>query len=94
MQEIWVQYLGPEDPLEEGRAWLLTPVFLPGKPHGQSSLACCTPWGRKESDMIEAMEQAHTPPPPQTASGSVEQEGGRGRGNPPGEGAPERRAVK
>ena len=49
MQEIWVQSLGPEDPLEEGRAWLLTPVFLPGKPHGQRSLACCTPWGRKES---------------------------------------------
>ena len=48
----------------------------------------------KSQDMIEAMEQAHTPPPPQTASGSVEQEGGRGRGNPPGEGAPERRAVK
>ena len=74
MQEIRVQFLGPEDPLEEGRAWLPTPVFLPGKPHGQRSLACYTPWGHKESDMTEAMEQAHTPPPPQTAAGSVEQE--------------------
>ena len=25
--------------------------ILPGKPHGQRSLAGCSPWGRKESDM-------------------------------------------
>ena len=30
-----------------------TPVFLPGKPHGQGSLACCSPWGRKELDTTE-----------------------------------------
>ena len=27
-----------------------TPVFLPGKSHGQGSLAGYSPWGRKESD--------------------------------------------
>ena len=25
--------------------WLPTPVFLPGKVHGQRSLAGCSPWG-------------------------------------------------
>ena len=33
------------------RKWQLTPVFLPGKSHGQRSLAGCSPWGRTESDM-------------------------------------------
>ena len=35
------------------RAWQPIPVFLPGKFHGQRSLACCSPWGCKESDMTE-----------------------------------------
>ena len=26
------------------RKWQLTPVFLPGKSHGQRSLACWSPW--------------------------------------------------
>ena len=30
-----------------------TPVFLPGKFHGQRSLVGYTPWGCKESDMTE-----------------------------------------
>ena len=30
-----------------------TPVFLPGKSHGQRSLADCSPWGHKELDMTE-----------------------------------------
>ena len=30
-----------------------TPVFLPGKLHGQRSLADYSPWGRKESDTME-----------------------------------------
>ena len=52
--------------------------------------------GVAESDMTEAMEQAHIPLPPRRASGTVEQEvGGRAaRGNPPGEGTPELTAVK
>ena len=35
------------------RKWQPTPVFLPGKSHGQRSLAGCSPWGRKESDTTE-----------------------------------------
>ena len=37
MQETRVQSLGWEDPLEKGMATTL--VFLPGKSHGQRSLA-------------------------------------------------------
>ena len=33
------------------RASKPTPIFLPGKSHGQRSLACCTPEGCKELDM-------------------------------------------
>ena len=32
------------------RRWQPTPGFLPGKSHGQRSLAGCSPWGCKESD--------------------------------------------
>ena len=34
-QETWVKSLGGEDPLEE--EWQPTPVFLPGKIHGQQA---------------------------------------------------------
>ena len=37
------------------RKWQLTPVFLPGKFHGQRSLVGNSPWGHKESDMTERM---------------------------------------
>ena len=37
MQEIWIQFLGWEDPLEKEVA--TTPVSLPGESHGQRSLA-------------------------------------------------------
>ena len=37
--------LGREDPWR--KKWQSTPVFLPGKPHGQRSLAGYSPWGRK-----------------------------------------------
>ena len=30
-----------------GRQWHPTPVFLPGKSHGQRSLVGCSPWGEK-----------------------------------------------
>ena len=40
-QETWVGSLGGEDPLEEEMA--TTPVFLPGKPHGQRSLVGYSP---------------------------------------------------
>ena len=41
MQEIWVQCLGLEDPLEKKR--LPTLVFLPGELHGQKSLVSYSP---------------------------------------------------
>ena len=44
MQKLWVQSLGQEDPLE-GEYWQPTPVFLPGKSHGQRSLAGYSPQG-------------------------------------------------
>ena len=45
MQETWVQSLGQEDPLEKEMA--TTPVFLPGKYHGQRSLVGYSPRGCK-----------------------------------------------
>ena len=48
MQEIWVQSLGWEYPLEKEMA--TNPVPLPRKSHGRRSLVGYSPWGRKESD--------------------------------------------
>ena len=53
MQETFVQSLGQEDPWR--REWLLTSTVLPGKPHRQRSLVGYSPWGCKESDMIEQL---------------------------------------
>ena len=39
------------------REWLPTPVFLPGKFHGQRNLVVYSAWGCKELDMTE---HAHT----------------------------------
>ena len=47
-QEMLVQSLGEEDPLEKEMA--THPVFLSGKSHGQKSLAGYSPWDHKESD--------------------------------------------
>ena len=35
------------------RKWQPTPVFLPGKSHGQRSLSGYSPWGHKEPDTTE-----------------------------------------
>ena len=37
------------------RQWQLTPVSLPGKSHGQRSLAGYRPWGRKEQNTTEQL---------------------------------------
>ena len=37
------------------RKWQPSPVFLPGKSHGQRSLAGCSPWDHKESDTTERL---------------------------------------
>ena len=36
------------------RAWLPTPVFLPGESQGQRSLVGYSPWDPKETDKNEA----------------------------------------
>ena len=50
-QESQVQSLGWEDPLEKEIA--PTPVFLPGKNHGQMNLVGYRPKGHKELDTTE-----------------------------------------
>ena len=50
IQETEVPSPGWEDALEEGMA---TPVFLPGKFHGQGSMAGYNLWGFKESYITE-----------------------------------------
>jgi len=35
------------------RAWKPTPVFLPGKSHGESNLVAYSPWGRQKLDTTE-----------------------------------------
>ena len=40
--------------------WLPTPVFLPGEFHGQTSLAGCSPWDCKGSDMTEHTRMKQT----------------------------------
>ena len=42
------------------RKWHPTPVFLPGKSHGQRSLVGYNSWGREESDTTETTEQARS----------------------------------
>ena len=41
----------------ERRKWQPTPVFLPGKPHGQGRPADYSPWDHKELDMTEQLKQ-------------------------------------
>ena len=38
------------------REWLATPVFLPGKSHGQRSLLGYSPWSCKELDTAEGLK--------------------------------------
>ena len=40
------------------RKWQPTPVFLPGKSHGQMSLAGYSPRRHKESDMTELLNNS------------------------------------
>ena len=47
------------------RKWQPTPVFLPGKFHGQRSLVVYSPWGRKESDTTEQLHIHYVLLPPQ-----------------------------
>ena len=51
--EIWVPSLVGKIPWK--REWLPTPVFWPGEFQGQRSLAGYSPWGCKQSDIIEQL---------------------------------------
>ena len=42
------------------RKWQSTPVFLPGKSHGQRSLVSYSPWGCKDSETTEKLSTSHT----------------------------------
>ena len=57
MQEMWVPSLGREGPPE--RKWQPTPVSLPGKSHGQSSLAGYSHWSYKggRHDLVTKQQQ-------------------------------------
>ena len=59
MRETLVRFLGQEDPWR--RKWHAPPVFLPGKSHGQRSLAGYSPWGRKQLDMIKQLTLSLSP---------------------------------
>ena len=37
------------------RQWHPTPILVPGKSHGWSSLVGCSPWGREELDTTERL---------------------------------------
>ena len=52
-QETQVPSLAREDPLE--KEMTAYSVLLPGKCHGQRSLAGHSPWGHRESDMTEQL---------------------------------------
>ena len=52
MQETKLQSLR-EDPLEKEMA--PTPVFLPGKSHGQRNLVAYSPWGPNELDTTQQL---------------------------------------
>ena len=60
MQEIEprVQSWGREDALR--REWQPTPVFLPGKFHGQRSLVSYSLWGHRELDTTQRLIHTHT----------------------------------
>ena len=51
MRETQVRSLGQEEPLED--QWQCTPIFMPGKSHGQRSLVGYSPWGHTELDTSE-----------------------------------------
>ena len=53
MQDMWVQSLGSDDPLEKEMATHSS--FLPGKFHGLRILVAYSPWDHKESDTTERL---------------------------------------
>ena len=52
-----LQSWGQEDPMEEGMT--THSLFLPGESHGLRSLAGYSPWGSKELDTTEQLNNNH-----------------------------------
>ena len=55
-QETWVQSLSQEDPLKEGNP---TPVFLPGRFHGERSLTSYSAWVTKIQTGLKQLSMQH-----------------------------------
>ena len=56
MQETWMRSLGGiSGKMPWRREWQPTPVFLPGKFHGERSLVDYSAWGSKESDTTQQL---------------------------------------
>ena len=53
MKKTWVQSLDQEDPLE--KKMVTHSSIMPEESHGQRSLVGYSPWGRKESDTTEQL---------------------------------------
>ena len=53
-----------EDEMVGWHHWLSGHEFeqTPGDSEGQGSLACCSPWGRKESDTTQQQQQKESTP--------------------------------
>ena len=47
-----ILYLQKPIVTQQRRQWHPTPVFLPGKSHGQRSLVGCSPWGHEKLDTL------------------------------------------
>ena len=60
------------------RKWQPTPVFLPGKFHGQRSLVGYNPWGCKESDTTVEADQQHGSHHSHRAAGREREQRGSG----------------
>ena len=56
----WATWLSLFTFMHWRRQWQASPVLLPGKSHGQRSLAGYSPWGCKESDMTEQLNNNMT----------------------------------
>ena len=63
------------------RAWQLTPVFLPGKSHGQRSLVDCSLWLHKELETTERHTHTHTHTHAQGPEGKAQPTGHGGVGD-------------
>ena len=61
MQEMRVWSLDWEDPRR--RKWQPTPLFLPGKHHGQKSLVGYSPWGCRAGHNLATKQQQTDPQP-------------------------------